>query len=390
MKRTNLIRSTLGYLNSPNKVELLSAVFSDAFGPSNRKQKYSLEEHIMATYHWICAAQDANPGGGVSGWYSLKDGWGDPYPETTGYIITSMLALGNFKNIQDCIKRAIAMADWEIDVQLNSGAVRGGTLRTDPSPAVFNTGQVVFGWVRAYQETADEKYIYAAKCAAEWLLNVQDYDGAWRRFLSPLTTSLVCTFNSRTAWSLVLLGQVIGEEKYIDSGQKNLEWCLTQQQPDGWFRNNSFSPNEIPLLHTIGYVIEGLLEAGILLQSSRFIDSATLALESLLEHLGKDGHLWGRYDSGWKSTTRWRCLTGEAQIALSLLKLYELTREEKYFNGGKLINEQLMNFQVLNSGKAEVIGGVKGSHPIWGRMNVFRILIGLQSSFWIAYLSNRV
>src|SRR5262245_65436623 len=75
------------------------------------------------------------------------------------------------------------MADWEIEVQLPCGGVQGGHYvgpTADRRPVAFNTGQVILGWVRAYTETADEKYLDAASRAGDWLLSAQSVDGAWR------------------------------------------------------------------------------------------------------------------------------------------------------------------------------------------------------------------
>ncbi|HXH84810.1 MAG TPA: hypothetical protein VNN07_18020, partial [Candidatus Tectomicrobia bacterium] len=50
--------------------------------------------HLAASMEWLCRAQDAAGGGGVSRSYALRymrshrrSGWLAAYPETTGYII---------------------------------------------------------------------------------------------------------------------------------------------------------------------------------------------------------------------------------------------------------------------------------------------------------------
>src|SRR4051812_11872639 len=76
-----------------------------------------LGEQLDAAYQWICTAQDATPDGGVSGCYNLLHGWAGSYPETTGYIIPTLLHYGRTKRIADARTRAIRMADWENEVQ---------------------------------------------------------------------------------------------------------------------------------------------------------------------------------------------------------------------------------------------------------------------------------
>jgi hypothetical protein len=107
---------------------------------------------------WICRAQDAFPDGGVARSYSLAynpyfglKGWVYSYPETTGYIIPTMFDYAHLTGSDEIFDRAIHMADWECDVQMESGAVQGGTIDQTPTPAIFNTGQVIFGWLSAFR-----------------------------------------------------------------------------------------------------------------------------------------------------------------------------------------------------------------------------------------------
>lgn len=354
-------------LRTRDKRGLIATVWKDTTSKYATSQSPVLQSHLNAIYAWLCAAQDATPDNGVSAWYTLIDGWMPSYPETTGYIISTLFDYSRYCNDLTAHNRAIAMATWEVDVQLSNGAIQGGHLGYQPpKPAVFNTGQVIFGWVAAYRETGDTLYLNAAIRAADWLVDVQDADGAWRRYLSMFTPTTVCTYNARTAWALVQLGRTLEEDKYISAAQRNLAWCLTQQNDKGWFANCGFRSAEIPLLHTIGYVIEGLLESGLLLQEERYIAAARVALEALLGHLGDVGTLRGRYDQDWRAPVRWRCLTGEAQVALCWLRLFEATGESKFLNAGKHVNAQLMALQDLKTSDKGRFGGVKGSYPIWG------------------------
>src|SRR5262245_55028496 len=50
-------------------------------------------EHLVAALHWLGRAQDASSDGGFCGRYRLDRGWTSSYPETTGYIVPTLLAL---------------------------------------------------------------------------------------------------------------------------------------------------------------------------------------------------------------------------------------------------------------------------------------------------------
>jgi hypothetical protein len=361
-----MLNKILTLIQSSHKEQIFKVVLDDFFSWRKSINHIHLYDAILATYRWICQAQDVTPDGGCAASYHLINGWRPSYPETTGYIIPTMLNIADVYRLDIARDRALKMSDWECKIQLSSGAVQGGDLRNEPFPAVFNTGQVIFGWVAAYQESFHEPYILSALRAANWLLSVQDKDGAWRQGLSKLTSASTHTYNVRTAWALIVLGQVVDKRSYIESGEANLDWCLTQQLPNGWFANTGFHEGEPPLLHTIGYTIEGLLESGVLLGKDLYKKAATQAAMKLLSILEKNDVLSGRYDEDWLPTVRWRCLTGEAQMALIWLRLWEITGDQRFLQAGTFVNKQLMNLQKLESKFTGVAGGMKGSHPIWG------------------------
>ena len=198
-----MLNKLLTLLRAHDKLGCVRAVHRSWRGGSLR---VPLGTALEATLAWLCAAQDATPDGGVSYGYSLTTGWRSSYPETTGYIIPSFLACAEVTGNDSLRTRALRMADWEIDVQLPDGAVQSGPLGTAVAPAVFDTGQVLFGWNAAYRATRDPRYRAAAIRAGEWLVGNLDADGAWRKNLSNLTEVSPLCINVRSAWALAESG----------------------------------------------------------------------------------------------------------------------------------------------------------------------------------------
>ena len=334
----------------------------------------ALERNLNAAYQWLCTAQDVSSDGGVAGCYNLLKGWGASYPETTGYIIPTFLHYAETFNNPDARRRALRMADWELDVQLPSGAVRSGTLDVKTAPAVFNTGQVLFGWASAYAATGNEPFAHAAARASEWLLANQDSDGAWRRNLSVLTTSSVQSYNVRAAWGLAIAGEEFNEPRWRAAARKNAEWTLLQQKKNGWFSSNGFSDRDIPLLHTIAYVLEGLLGIGELQQNDKFVCAVIHGIEPLIQIYKRTNVLRGRYDERWKPTVSWRCLTGEAQLAMLLFRLRRITGQHRYAEVGDSILMDVAKYQDIDSPYPESHGSITGSQPLWGSYGPFNFL----------------
>ncbi|MCD4675879.1 MAG: hypothetical protein K8S18_07770, partial [Desulfobacula sp.] len=221
--------------------------------PENQNS-FKDEKHLIETGQWICRAQDSGEDNGVSRAYKASRykghgpfAWQPSYPETTGYIIPTMIALTDVLGDSEYKSRAIKMADWELEVQLSSGAVMGSVVTAKPSPAVFNTGQVIFGWLNAYQETNDEKYLMGAKRAGDYLISVQDSNGSFDKGDSKFALKGATTYNARVAWALNEFGSAVNEKNYIDAGCKNIENVLKKQNSNGWFADNCLNDPEYPL-----------------------------------------------------------------------------------------------------------------------------------------------
>jgi uncharacterized protein YyaL (SSP411 family) len=348
---------------------------------SLKKRSLDDNSHLMATAEWLIRAHSANNGEGVSRGYRAAGssgfgpkGWQPSYPETTGYIIPTMFTLSVFLKNQSLSMRAIQMADWETDKQLPSGAVMGSVVTAPPSPAVFNTGQVIFGWLAAFKRTGNQKYLNAAVRAGDYLLSVQETDGSWKKGNSKYALGKATTYNTRVAWTLIELGTETNQSKYVDAGRANIEFALTKQLENGWFSENCLGDPERPLLHTIAYAARGVLESGISLNESRYIDAAIRTLDALLNCQRSDGGIPGRLRSDWTSRENWDCLTGDAQMAVCWLRAHAITGGEKYKDAARNAIEFVKRSQNLVHPNPGIRGGVKGSFPFDGPYGQFETL----------------
>jgi uncharacterized protein YyaL (SSP411 family) len=332
-----------------------------------------LAERLEATYRWICQAQDAGEDDGVSGVFDLWAGrWSESYPETTGYIIPTLLALAEARGEEEPRERALRMADWSCEVQMQDGAVLSGLVGMRRGPAVFNTGQVVFGWLSAFQHTGEERYALSAKRACQWLIANQDDDGAWRQNLSAVTSAPVLAYNVRCAWALIHASEMLGEPLFAAAARQAAEWTLEQQNDFGWFANNAFAPGEVPLLHTISYVIEGLLGMHAFTREPRYLEAARRSVTPVVRRY-EEGCLSGRLDERWQPTVRWRCPTGEAQIAVVLHRLARELPDGGYRETARRLIDDVAAVQLSlagatarRAGSGPAVGGLPGSFPLWG------------------------
>ena len=324
------------------------------------------EAHLAATISWLCRAQDATADDGVAQTYFIRNKrWAASYPETTGYIIPTLYRYATVTECDQYRQRARRMALWESEIQCADGGVVAGAIGDSSMPTVFNTGQVLFGWVRAAEVEDDERYRASAARAAEWLCEVQDGDGCWRRFGSPMTSEAVNTYNTRTAWALVRAHELLGIPRYLDAAIANCDWALTQRHSNGWLANNCLLDQSQPFVHTIAYAMRGFLEVGAYAGRTDFVDAAVAIGDAVLKQLPDNGFLPGRFDANWMPTVRWSCLTGNAQMAINWGRLYQLTGESRYRDAVIRINAFTRRTQRL-CGAPEQNGGIMGSYPISG------------------------
>lgn len=333
-------------------------------------QDLPIDKHIEAAMEWLCRAQDAAADGGVSIRFSLFRGWESSYPETTGYIIPTFFKYYMITGNESFKDRAMRMAEWELSIQQDDGSYIGGCLNKKVGKLVFDTGQIIFGLLAAYRYSGEDRFLKAAIKAGNWLVKVQDEDGAWRHFAYNLIPH---AYYSRVAWSILELYQVTGDNQYVISARRNIDWVLLNQKSNGWFNNNGFNieNNNSPYTHTIAYTIRGLLETGILLNEQRYINAARKSIDEMLKVIEPAGFFWGKYDANWKGVQSFTCLTGNAQISIICSRLYEITNDAKYSGSTHVLNKYLTTMQNLITNNKNIRGAIAGSYPIWGEYERF-------------------
>jgi len=318
---------------------------------------------------WIAHAQDTVGSGGV-GSYDFS-GWSRGYPEVTGYIIPTIWDYARATGREDLRRRAVRMADWELSIQQPCGGWEGGNEGDGLPPVVFNTGQVMRGLLRTFEETEDRRYLDAARRAGDWIAEVQDDDGSW-------TTSnhlgLKRVYDTYVAAPLARLGLIVGDASYGDAARRNCRFALSHQRDNGWFDLCDNSPDfvDAPITHAVCYTADGLIETGELLGEEPFVAAGARTVEALAARVDRSGRLPGRFDGDWRPTVRWVCLTGSAQLGIALLRLHRMQPDA----GRLVVPGRLLAFldhvQRLNAVGRDRTGAIAGSYPIWGPYAPFR------------------
>ena len=332
-----------------------------------------------AVLDWLAAAQDnsSTHDGGSSRHFSLVVGWGASYPETSGYIVPTLIDAGRRRDDRELLLRARRMLDWLVSIQFPDGGFQGGTMGARPLvPVTFNTGQILIGLAAGVREFGSD-YESGMHRAASWLVDTMDPDGCWRRFPTPFAAPGEKVYETHVAWGLAEAARTSDDrnkaEYYAAAALRNCRWALTKQLPNGWFEQCCLDYPNAPLTHTIGYVLRGLIEVYLYTHERDILEASIRTAGALAAAVGRDGFLAGRLDRNWGNVANWACLTGSAQIAHCLLLLSEETSDQAM----RATAFDLLGYvrrTVRLDGPVGIRGGVQGSFPIDGEYGRYEYL----------------
>jgi hypothetical protein len=325
------------------------------------KTVFEVQKHLEAAVQWLKRAHNYSPDNGVSWGYSLKGGWRQSYRETSGYIAETFLDLAKQTNDNDAWQRAITISKWLIEVQNDDGSISDP--RYGSGGIVFDTGQVLQGLMRAYEETQDPDFIRASEAAGDWLVRVADDTGRWTKNTH---LGIPHVYNARVAWQLAKLHTIRPNADRERVARANLDWAVSQQK-NGWFDQCAFRAGEAPFTHNIAYALRGLLESGYVLNDQKYIDAAIAGADAMIPHIGADGFIPGQFDKNGQPEGNYCCLTGNCQLGIIWLKLFKQTGDRTYYNSAKSSLEYVMSSQDIDTHDLNIQGAIKGSQPIWGK-----------------------
>jgi folate-dependent phosphoribosylglycinamide formyltransferase PurN len=335
----------------------------------NRDAGVTEADHLRAAAAWLARAQDVMSDGGVAGRYRLAGGWTSSYPETTGYLIPTFLALASELDDARFEERAQRCAHFLVRLQLPDGAFPGGEVHENVTqPSVFNSGQIMSGLLAWHQASKDRSMLDTARRAADWLVAVQDADGAWRRHVYG---GVAATYSAHASCWLAELGVYTGTTRYLEAAERHLEWVLTHYDgATGWFDLAGFTSEDHrarrAVLHTAAYTLWGVLRTSELVDHRDGVAAVERAALAAARRLELSGRLPGVVDHQWRSCDSYECPTGNAQMALVWLRLYRRSADPVLLNAALKAIDLVKRTQLMASNHPDLRGAIPGSDPVWG------------------------
>jgi hypothetical protein len=335
-----------------------------------RRQLPPLRVAARGAVEWLMAAQRATPDDGVAQMYdALQRGWGASYPETTGYIIPTLLDAAARKiSDPDRLERAaLRMGRWLLALQAPDGAFPFGSVQASmATPSVFNTGQILRGLTRLALAGVEnhERFLDAARRAAAWMRSQQDADGAWRRGVSPLTGGAFHAYYVYAAAAMADFGKAFDAPEALAAAIANADFVLSLRDDSGWIRHMGFLEDQPPLLHTVAYTLQGLFDIGRVADRKDYLGAAEHAARRILQLQNpQTGALPGRLAKDFVADVPWSSMTGNSQMAVLWFHLAAYTGDPVFEQAARRANAFNRSIQDLHHPDEGRSGGLRGNYP---------------------------
>jgi hypothetical protein len=154
----------------------------------------------------------------------------------------------------------------------------------------------------------------AADRAVQWLLGLQDPDGAFHRYAYKDRAS---TYSAYLACRLAEWGDYAADRAALAAASRHLDWTLAHRRPNDWIALAGFDEKQHQadeaFTHTIAYTLAGILSTAEILGRSDGIAAASAAAERLARRLELSRFLPGLIGGDWRGRSSYACLTGNAR-----------------------------------------------------------------------------
>lgn len=288
-------------------------------------------------------------------------GWHLGYPETTGYMIETLLKFDPlFPDLQ--LKRyAENSAEWLLTQQLPNGSFPA-LLAGNQTPSFFNSGMIVFGLLEIDSINPRDDLKNSLCKLAAWLHSVD-----WEEIIYKAPS-----YYTRALWAYHLLACYLEDGTLTAQVKTSMETICKRITEEHTLKSWGFDGKDRAFSHTIAYTWRGIFEYGRLAKQPEYIAHSTHFLTKLTSVYNQKNSLAGSYDQEWKGDHSYVCITGNAQLSYFAQEAGLYLQHKGFITLGKLLFEDILNLQHSGRIDSELKGAVAGSSPIWGAYMRFK------------------
>lgn len=236
------------------------------------------------------------------------------------------------------------------------------------------TASLVFSLIRIYDFDKDERLWTHIDNCSEFLLSMQNMEkgkakGAFYYSYYPdddtKEEKYVVGTTSKTIFTLIMLYEHTGDQKYLSAARSAADWLLTMQRDDGsmksYIRREAgvwFSSTEFSYLFN-GQVLSALSRMYILTKDQDYYDAAQRIAGLFVDNVNEHGYYLGDdYRSPNPVSSSW--------VILSLFDFYKASGEQKYLDIVLSSSASLLKRQFTNSSNVITYGRFDASETSSG------------------------
>lgn len=327
---------------------------------------------------WVKESFYATKDGGSSAYYKLGSGWAASYPETTGYLIPTLLDYFKFSSDKECETLGLNATNWLLTIQSKEGGWQGLQIDKKAPLRVFNSGMIIDGLANSYLFKKDEKVKNSIDHGIKWIIDQADENGLFTE----------SNLDSGGAYDILVIGCCLYGNQILNYPHYKIElinildahldrFCSNEDFISGCNFSNSY-PNTM-LLHHIGYTLDGLLISYEILKDEKYLNTVKKYSKKLLSLFEVNKGLSAYIKRDWKkfndlSNSYSHCLTGYAQMAIVFQKLALFINDRRYENAAFKIMDILTAISNRKFGNKGLDFGLAGSFPVNGNYQKFQIV----------------
>jgi hypothetical protein len=334
------------------------------FIQDNIGDKKTLLSALEKNMSWIKKSFSVNNDLGSSKYCTLWGKWSIDYPETTGYLLTTLIRSGDTLNDLSLIKIASLQINYFENLQLKTGGFK--VAKSLQESYVFDSAQIMLGLISVYKVNKEARILKMIESCYRWLISLLNQNGQF--VSSNYKKNYNPSYYARILWPILLAERLLstGSNKTLNL----YAYLKSLLNENGSFNKCSFDGSPFAFTHNLIYSYRGLWESSNLLNDKDFGKNLENQLLSISDKIIKDNFFNGEYDAEWKTKKSFICSAGNAQLVVLLLSIYKRTRDLNLLNCCHVLMPPLIKQQ--SKGFLYNKGALSSSIPIWGKYQRFR------------------
>jgi len=318
---------------------------------------------LQLNINWIKKSFKSNKGQGSSMYATSWGSWSEDYPETTGYLLPTLIRSSGILKDKKLKALAINQIAYFKSLQLNSGAFKVSESKAYGN--VFDSSQIMLGLIEIHSVINNDDVQQMIIRCYNWLISVINNEGIFIK--ANYKKNYNPSYYSRILWPLLLAEKLITNKS--SKSQLLYKYLKSLLNKNGTFNKCSFDGSPFAFTHNLIYSYRGLLESAKILNDIEFIKKLEVHLSNICDKIIKSNAFYGEYDSQWNGNSSFICSTGNAQLIVVLISIYKKTKNIKVLKVCSILMKPLLKSQrnyLFNK------GAVPSSIPVWGKYQRYR------------------